>query len=119
MSAFVYGTLMYPQVLQALISRVPRMEPAVIHGYRRHCIRGQVRGEAGPSGCPGARRCTTGLDLDHTSPRPLPRCFPALCPLRQTRASAASCCTTCSPQRWRCGGCALRAGERCPTAALC
>ncbi len=43
MSAFVYGTLQYPQVLQALISRVPRMEPAVIRGYQRHSIRGQVR----------------------------------------------------------------------------
>ena len=41
-TAFVYGTLQYPQVLQALISRVPRMEPAVIRGYQRHSIRGQV-----------------------------------------------------------------------------
>ena len=42
MSAFVYGTLMYPDVLQALIRRVPRMEPAVIRGFQRHPIRHQV-----------------------------------------------------------------------------
>lgn len=42
MSAFVYGTLMYPEVLHALINRVPRMEPAAIHGYQRYRIKGQV-----------------------------------------------------------------------------
>ncbi|EFN58718.1 hypothetical protein CHLNCDRAFT_140371 [Chlorella variabilis] len=42
MSAFVYGTLMYPEVLNALINRVPKMEPAVILGYQRYRIRGQV-----------------------------------------------------------------------------
>jgi hypothetical protein len=80
-SAFVYGTLMYPevcaqwgrpltlksaelaatvrrrpaaqpptpplpasplQVLRALINRVPRTEPAAIHGYQRYRIKGQV-----------------------------------------------------------------------------
>ncbi len=30
------------QVLKALINRVPRMEPAVVHGYQRYRIRGQV-----------------------------------------------------------------------------
>jgi hypothetical protein len=42
MSAFVYGTLMFPEVLQALINRVPRMEPAAIQGFQRYRIKGQV-----------------------------------------------------------------------------
>lgn len=42
MSVFVYGTLMFPEVLQALIERVPRSQAAVIHGYQRGRIRGQV-----------------------------------------------------------------------------
>ncbi|PSC72734.1 AIG2 [Micractinium conductrix] len=42
MTCFVYGTLMYPEVLSALISRVPRSEPALIRGYQRYAIRGQV-----------------------------------------------------------------------------
>ena len=32
----------YCQVLRALINRVPRMEPAAIHGYQRYRIKGQV-----------------------------------------------------------------------------
>ena len=30
------------QVLRALINRVPRTEPAAIHGYQRYRIKGQV-----------------------------------------------------------------------------
>lgn len=41
-NVFVYGTLMYPQVLQTLLNRVPRNEKAVINGYRRFAINGQV-----------------------------------------------------------------------------
>lgn len=42
---------MYPQVLQALLNRVPPSSKAVIHGFRRYNIRGQVFPgtiEAGP-----------------------------------------------------------------------
>lgn len=126
-TAFVYGTLQYPQVLQALISRVPRMEPAVIRGYQRHSIRGQVGqgrvndvqrsvavrmpGEVLPSdttargGFMQFQGLTPCLDLwsrAHLLPA-RPRCSRAQCRQQRTRASAAWCCSTCSLQRWRCG----------------
>jgi hypothetical protein len=41
-NAFVYGTLMAPEVLKALINRVPPMKPAVIKGFRRYRVKGQV-----------------------------------------------------------------------------
>lgn len=41
-ACFVYGTLMFDEVLQALINRSPRKSSAVIRGYRRYCIRDQV-----------------------------------------------------------------------------
>ena len=37
---FVYGTLLCPRVLQALLKRVPDSEPAVLHGYQRWALRG-------------------------------------------------------------------------------
>lgn len=55
MSCFVYGTLMYPEVLKALIERVPRMEPAVIQGYQRYRIRDQVFPGTIRSSAPGAQ----------------------------------------------------------------
>lgn len=41
-NVFVYGTLMYPEVLRALIKRVPEHQKAIIHGFQRYGIRGQV-----------------------------------------------------------------------------
>jgi gamma-glutamylcyclotransferase (GGCT)/AIG2-like uncharacterized protein YtfP len=41
-NVFVYGTLMYPQVLHALLNRVPSKSKAAIHGYKRYKIKGQV-----------------------------------------------------------------------------
>ena len=41
-AAFVYGTLMAPEVVQALIKRVPPMKPAKLHGYTRHSVKGVV-----------------------------------------------------------------------------
>jgi gamma-glutamylcyclotransferase (GGCT)/AIG2-like uncharacterized protein YtfP len=41
-NVFVYGTLMYPQVLHALLNRVPSNSKAVIHGFQRFNIKGQV-----------------------------------------------------------------------------
>lgn len=46
---------MYPEVLTALIQRVPRMEPAVIQGYQRYRIRGQVFPGTIRSTAPGAQ----------------------------------------------------------------
>ena len=40
--AFVYGTLMAPEVVQALIKRVPPMRPAILKGYTRHSVKGVV-----------------------------------------------------------------------------
>ena len=42
MAAFVYGTLMAPEVVQALIKRVPLMKPAKLRGYIRHSVKGVV-----------------------------------------------------------------------------
>ena len=41
-NVFVYGTLMYPQVLHVLLNRVPSNSKAVICGYKRYNIKGQV-----------------------------------------------------------------------------
>ena len=41
MSVFVYGTLQYPKILQALLGRVPISEHAVIKGYVRYGVRGE------------------------------------------------------------------------------
>ncbi len=41
-TAFVYGTLMAEEVLTSLLQRVPRMQPAILKGYTRHCVKGAV-----------------------------------------------------------------------------
>lgn len=41
-SAFVYGTLMAPEVVQTLIRRVPPMRSATLHGYTRYRVKGEV-----------------------------------------------------------------------------
>ncbi len=38
---FVYGTLMIPAVMRAVIGRLPRCAPAVLPGYRRFRLRGR------------------------------------------------------------------------------
>ena len=38
MATFVYGSLMCPEVLQALLQRLPVTQAAVLQGYRRLCI---------------------------------------------------------------------------------
>ena len=37
-NVFVYGTLMYPEVLNALVNRVPSHAPAMLHAHVRHSI---------------------------------------------------------------------------------
>ena len=39
---FVYGTLMAPEVMGALIKRVPLMQPARLDGFERWSLRGAV-----------------------------------------------------------------------------
>eukprot|EP00977_Amphora_coffeiformis_P006023 scaffold1294_cov167-Amphora_coffeaeformis.AAC.4 len=39
-SLFVYGTLMAPEVMQTLVSRLPPCRPATLAGYSRHPVAG-------------------------------------------------------------------------------
>eukprot|EP00959_Pyramimonas_sp_CCMP1952_P151859 3177395-Pyramimonas_sp.AAC.2 len=41
MSAFVYGSLLAPEVLHALLGRVPKQSKASLKGYRRYSIKGR------------------------------------------------------------------------------
>jgi hypothetical protein len=43
---FVYGSLMSPEVLEALLGRVPALVPGSIRGYQRY----RVPGQGEPSG---------------------------------------------------------------------
>lgn len=40
-SVFVYGTLQYSKILDALLGRVPSSEQAIIKGYVRYGVRGE------------------------------------------------------------------------------
>lgn len=37
-AVFVYGSLMHPDVVKAIIGRVPRCSPAAVFGYTRRCV---------------------------------------------------------------------------------
>lgn len=39
---FVYGSLLVPEVVRAVLGRAPRPSPAVLHEYRRCSLRGHV-----------------------------------------------------------------------------
>ncbi|MFC4062017.1 gamma-glutamylcyclotransferase family protein [Planomonospora corallina] len=47
---FVYGTLMFPEVLRALLGRVPESAPAVAEGWRAARLPGQVYPVLVPAG---------------------------------------------------------------------
>lgn len=57
MSAFVYGTLMAPEVVNMLIKRMPKHFPALLTGYSRHRVKGQVY----PAICPKEGSSVAGL----------------------------------------------------------
>ena len=38
---FAYGTLMFPAIINSVIGRVPRGQPAVVKGYRRLVVLGE------------------------------------------------------------------------------
>jgi gamma-glutamylcyclotransferase (GGCT)/AIG2-like uncharacterized protein YtfP len=38
-SCFVYGSLLAPEVLHALLGRVPTHKPALLRGFRRYALR--------------------------------------------------------------------------------
>ena len=42
MTLFCYGTLMFPPVLERLISHAYTLQPAVLQGYTRYCVKNQV-----------------------------------------------------------------------------
>jgi len=67
-TCFVYGTLMFPEVLKALTGRVPHSEPAMIHNYRRFAIRNQVFPATVPS---TSADTVTGLILYDLQPKDL------------------------------------------------
>jgi gamma-glutamylcyclotransferase (GGCT)/AIG2-like uncharacterized protein YtfP len=39
---FAYGTLMFPAIIHAVIGRIPGQRPAVIEGYRRLVVAGEL-----------------------------------------------------------------------------
>ncbi|KAG0611056.1 hypothetical protein M758_7G111300 [Ceratodon purpureus] len=41
-NAFVYGSLLAPEVLTVLLQRVPRSSPAVVHDYHRYSIKNRI-----------------------------------------------------------------------------
>jgi gamma-glutamylcyclotransferase (GGCT)/AIG2-like uncharacterized protein YtfP len=59
---FVYGTLMYPEVLDVLLGRTPDMAPASLHGWRAAALADRVY--PGLVAAPGAAsgRLLLGLD---------------------------------------------------------
>lgn len=41
-SVFVYGTLLAPEIVHAVVGRVPASQPAALHGYARYTVKQQV-----------------------------------------------------------------------------
>jgi hypothetical protein len=39
---FAYGTLMFPTIIHAVIGRIPDQQPAMIEGYRRLVVAGEL-----------------------------------------------------------------------------
>lgn len=66
---FVYGTLMTPAVMRAVIGRVPPHAPAVLPGYRRYGLRGRVY----PVVVPERGASVAGVLYTGLSPRELAR----------------------------------------------
>lgn len=65
---FVYGSLLVPEVVRAVLGRAPRSSPAVLHDYRR-C---SLRGHAFPGLLAAAGHRTTGTIIE-VSPAELRR----------------------------------------------
>lgn len=64
---FVYGTLMVPEVLLALLGRVPQLEEATLEGYRRFAL----PNECYPAISPDARHNVQGRVLLGLTPSEL------------------------------------------------
>ena len=63
MRLFVYGTLMTPELVEALTGLRPRSRPAVLEGFERRGVRGEVY----PAIVPQAGAHVTGRLLDRLS----------------------------------------------------
>ena len=63
---FVYGTLMFPEVLLGLLGRVPSSQPATLSGYARHRVSHAPYPAILPADSPGA--AVAGLLLEITLP---------------------------------------------------
>lgn len=68
MRLFVYGTLMVPELVEALTGSRPRSRPAVLEGFERRGVRGEVYPAVVPA--PGGR--VSGRVLDRFSASRLP-----------------------------------------------
>ncbi|MGW6456293.1 gamma-glutamylcyclotransferase family protein [Streptomyces sp. NPDC055078] len=61
---FVYGTLQFPEVLRALLGRIPRTTPAAASGWRAAALDRRVY-----PGLVAAEQVATGLRLDDLTPQ--------------------------------------------------
>ena len=57
---FAYGTLILPEVIEALLGRVPAGQPAVLDGFQRR----RLRGRSYPGAAPRAGATTAGYLYD-------------------------------------------------------
>jgi gamma-glutamylcyclotransferase (GGCT)/AIG2-like uncharacterized protein YtfP len=62
---FVYGTLMFPEVLEVLLGRTPEMAPAAVEGWRAAALVDRVYpGLVAADGLMAAGHVLLGLDAD-------------------------------------------------------
>ncbi|WP_462185671.1 MULTISPECIES: gamma-glutamylcyclotransferase family protein [unclassified Frankia] len=67
---FVYGTLLFPEVVRALIGRVPQAGPATVTGWRAARLRDRLYPGLVPTAeADGPDRATAGLVLLGLAPR--------------------------------------------------
>ncbi len=71
MNVFVFGTLMYPRILAALLGEVPAMQDALLEGYRRARIAVPGREAKGPAIEPSEGSIVKGKVLFNLSDRQL------------------------------------------------
>ena len=58
-TCFVYGSLMAPEVVHALLLRIPQQKPAVLRNFRRHSLEGHTY----PGAVPAEESCIHGAVL--------------------------------------------------------
>jgi len=68
---FIYGTLLFPELLQALLERIPERQPAVLPGYQRYRIYDGSRPRPYPAIYPNAEGEVKGALLYGLQPAEL------------------------------------------------